>query len=321
MTWRHLLWFSCLVPVFAQVSIVREGDHISVDVDHKPFTALYITGPETTKPYLHPLRSASGVIVTRQYPMETIVGERQNEKHQRGVWFSHGDVNGFDFWDNEASYHRPRLGHIVLDRVVGLKGGKRSGTIDAAFRWLDTSGKPLLGETRTMTFYSEPDLRIIDFDITLQAIENVTFNDTKEGTFGIRVAAWLEEPMPDSPETPKRAGRIVNSDGLEREKNCWGKRANWVDYFGDVNGETLGIALFDHPGNPRHPTYWHVRGYGLLAANIFGKRAFERDPALNGAMTLAPGEKMRFRYRVIVHLGDSKSAKIGDLYHKYELVP
>jgi hypothetical protein len=110
---------------------------------------------------------------------------------------------------------------------------------------------------------------------------------------------------------------MVNSNGQEGEPQCWGKRANWVDVFGEVEGENLGVAIFDHPSNPQHPTYWHVRGYGLLAANIFGVRAFERNPAMNGSRTLAPGETMSFRYRVVVHPGDYKTANVAALWEKY----
>ena len=73
------------LPAFGQVKIARDGDRITVDIQGKPFTALYITGAETTKPYFHPVRAASGTIVTRRYPMETIEGELRNEKHQRGL--------------------------------------------------------------------------------------------------------------------------------------------------------------------------------------------------------------------------------------------
>jgi hypothetical protein len=309
--------FTLAGPVFAQVKLARDGDRIDVSVDGKPFTALYITGAETTKPYLHPIRAASGTIVTRQYPMEMVEGELRNEKHQRGLWFSHGDVNGFDFWDNEASYTTPNRGFIVLDKVIRLKDGARSGSLEASFNWVDPSHKPLIRENRTMVFYSDPAMRIIDVDITLKALETVTFKDTKEGTFGIRLAAGLEGPTKHAPELPKRTGVIVNSNGAEGEPNCWGKRANWVDVSGQVNNEKLGVAVFDNPENPRHPTYWHVRAYGLLAANIFGVSAFEKNPAMNGSMTLQPGQTLRFRYRVVVHPGDSKSAKIAELYDAY----
>src|SRR2546426_6254040 len=70
---------------------------------------------------------------------------------------------------------------------------------------------------------------------------------------------------------------MVNSTGATGEKRIWGKRADWVDYYGNVAGEDVGIAIFDHPENFRHPTYWHARGYGLFAANPFGTREFTRD--------------------------------------------
>jgi hypothetical protein len=306
--------------VSGQVKVARDGDRIVVDVQGKPFTALYITGTETTKPYFHPVRAASGTIVTRRYPMESVEGELRNEKHQRGLWFSHGDVNGLDFWDNEASYTTPNRGFIVLDRVIGLSSGDKTGSIEVRFKWVDPKQKALIEETRKMVFYSDPALRTIDFDITLRAIEKVTFGDSKEGTFGMRLAAGLEAPTRNAPAQPKRTGRMVNSNGQEGEPDCWGKRANWVDMFGEVEGEKLGVAIFDHPANPGHPTYWHVRGYGLFAANIFGVRAFERDPARNGARTLEPGETLHFRYRVVVHAGDYQTAKIAALYDAYALL-
>jgi hypothetical protein len=309
--------FLLCLPALGQVKIARDGDRITVDIRGKPFTALYITGAETTKPYFHPVRAASGTIVTRRYPMENLDGELHNEKHQRGLWFSHGDVNGLDFWDNEASYTTPNRGFIVLDRVIGLSSAAKTGSIEASFKWVDPKQEQLIAETRKMVFHSDPTLRMIDFTIALKAIKKVTFNDSKEGTLGMRLAAGLEAPSKRAPALPKRTGTIVNSDGLEGEANCWGKRANWVDVFGEVEGEKLGVAIFDSPGNPEHPTYWHVRGYGLLAANIFGRRAFERNEALNGSRTLEPGETLTFRYRVVVHPGDPHTANIAALYEKY----
>ncbi len=73
----------------------------------------------------------------------------------------------------------------------------------------------------------------------------------------------------------------------------------------------------DHPGNPRHPTYWHSRAYGLFAANPFGVADFERDKSKNGNMTLESGQSLRFRYRLVIHPGDVKSANVAALYKEY----
>jgi hypothetical protein len=306
----------CALPSLAQVKISQGADRISVDIDGKPFTAFFI-GADTTKPYLHPLRAASGTVVTRFYPMELVEGERKDHIHQRGLWFTHGDVNGWDFWGNDATQQGPKKGRVRLKKVLKLQSGKNSGSLEAAFDWLDPNASALLAETRKMVFHSHPTLRMIDFDITLTALAKVTFGDTKEGTFAIRVAPWLEEPARDAPKSPARTGKMVNAEGRETEKQVWGKRSAWVDYSGETAGEKLGIAILDHPGNPKHPTYWHSRSYGLFAANIFGERDFENDKSRNGSLTLEPGKALRFLYRVIIHPGDRQSAGIAGLYKKY----
>lgn len=305
-----------MLPAVAQVRLDQFPDRIEVTIDGQPFTTFYF-GPETTKPYLHPLRSASGKVVTRYYPMEVREGERRDHPHQRGLWFSHGDVNGYDYWANEVSQKGPNKGKIVLKKVVSARGGRRQGSLEASFDWLDPAGKPILNEQRTIVFHSDPKLRILDFDIRLTALDKVKFGDTKEGTFALRLAPSLEEPARGAPEWPKRTGKMVNAEGLEGERQVWGKRSPWVDYYGEVDGEKLGVAIFDHPANPKHPTFWHARSYGLFAANIFGEHDFMADKTRDGSLSLEPGGSLRFRYRVLIHPGDCQSAGIADLYKKY----
>ena len=107
------------LPLCGQVKITPQGkDKISVEIDGKPFTDFYI-GAETPKPYLHPLRTADGKVVTRGFPMMTdIPGEAHDHPHHRGLWFTHGDVNGYDFWANEDSQKGAGKGkgRVVLER-------------------------------------------------------------------------------------------------------------------------------------------------------------------------------------------------------------
>ncbi|HUS05375.1 MAG TPA: DUF6807 family protein, partial [Bryobacteraceae bacterium] len=114
-----------------------------------------------------------------------------------------------------------------------------------------------------------------------------------------------------------RTGRMVNAEGQEGEKKVWGKRSPWVDYFGKVEDKTVGVTIMDHPSNPRHPTYWHSRAYGLFAANPFGVKDFTGDKTQNGNMVVEVGHPITFRYRVVIHPGDAKSVKIADWYQKY----
>jgi hypothetical protein len=180
--------------------------------------------------------------------------------------------------------------------------------LECTFDWNDANGSTLLVENRTMTFPSSPTLRIVDFDISLTAADKVTFGDTKEGAFAIRLADALAEK--------KGSGKMVSADGKQGMKDIWGKRSNWVDYAGTIDGEQLGVAIFDHPSNPRHPTYWHARDYGLFALNPFGQKAF--DPAQEEShWVLEAGQSLRFRWRVVIHPGDAASAHLADLYKDF----
>jgi hypothetical protein len=221
------------------------------------------------------------------------------------LWFSHGDVNGIDFWANEVSQTKGKQGKVVLKKINSVKSGSKSGSLSATFDWNAPDGKTLLTEDRTMTFYSGPTLRIIDVDVKLTGVVAAKFGDTKEGAFAIRLATALDE---------KHTGKMVNAEGKAGEKLVWGKPSPWVDYDGQLDGATVGIAIFDHPSNPGYPTHWHARSYGLFAANIWGLHDFYNDKKKDGSMTLDPGKSWRFRYRVVIHPGDTAQAGIAAMY-------
>lgn len=297
------------VLAFSQVKITQAPDRIRVEIDGKHFTDFVISA-DATKPYLHPLLTAKGTQITRSFPMDLVEGEKRDHPHHRGLWFAHCDVNGWDFWSNEKSQKGvgKGRGEIHVVKVKDIKSGKKSGTVATTAEWVDGTGKKLIREERLMTFYSDPTLRIIDLDITLNGLEESVFGDNKDGVLAVRLARGLEE---------EKNGKMMNAEGLETEKNAWGKRSDWMDYAGKVGDETVGLAIFDHPANPRHPTYWHSRAYGLFAANIFGVKDFTRDKSQNGAYTLKAGESWRFRYRILIHPGDSKSLDLAKEYAKY----
>jgi len=81
---RITLCLLAALPVVAQVKITRETGKIQVEIDGKPFTDFYV-GAEAPKPYLHPLRSASGKIVTRRWPQEQNTGEATDHPHHQAV--------------------------------------------------------------------------------------------------------------------------------------------------------------------------------------------------------------------------------------------
>ena len=311
-TWRMglacSLVFACAQLAGAQVKLKFSGDHVSVAIAGAPFTDFY-TGAAYPKPFLWPLRSATGLIVTRGFPMRTIQGESHDHPHQRGLFIGYGDINGINFWANETDNPGNNKGRIVIRNIEKLKSGKKSGLVRALFEWHDPGGANIMNEDRTMVFYDETGIRTIDFDITFTPKINLQWADTKEGFFAIRLADSIDED---------HGGKITNAEGAQGEKNVWGKRARWVDYSGRVDGQTVGVTIFPAPSNPRYPPYWHVRAYGLFAANPWGLKDFVKDPqADGGGLKLAAGQSMRLRYRVIIHGSDITPLNLPDLYSRY----
>jgi hypothetical protein len=296
----------CLAACACLSAQVRySADRHAVTIDGKPF-AIFNYGADAGKPFLAPLRSASGKIVTRGFPMENIPGESRDHLHHRGLWFSYDDVNGVKFWENDPSYTKTPLGRIVV-RNTEWKDGAGSGTLAATMDWRDQNGKVLLVETRDMVFRGDAKLRSIDFQITLTAAVDVTFGDTKEGAFAIRLADAFTE---------RKGAKIVDADGRVGMAQVWGKRSNWVDYSAELEGERLGVAIFDHPQSPRHPPYWHARDYGLFSLNPFGRNAFD-DKQEESVWKLPASQKLAFLWRVVIHPGDAQTGHVADLYQEY----
>jgi hypothetical protein len=294
--------------MLAAVEIKQGPKTVDVLIDGQPFTTLHY-GESVMKPYLAPLRAPSGKIVTRRWPVEASEGETKDHPHHTGLWFTHGMVNDFDFWANVKP--GPKFGQVIVDKITTAKGGKKSGEIAFEARWVAPDGKPLFRESRRMVFHDDPTNRIVDLDITLTALDTpVKLGDTKEGFFAIRLADKLAEKG--------GTGTMTNAEGAQKMKNVWGKPSPWVDYSGTLEGEQLGIAIFDHPQNPKHPTTWHARDYGLFAANALGDHDFQNDKTKDGSITVEPGKSLRFRYRVVIHPGDTAAAKIGDLYKAWK---
>lgn len=238
---RNILCLLAALPLLAAsdaVTFVRHAGRIEVTIAGRPFSSLYY-GPEWPQPFLHPLRSASGVAVTRGYPVEKIEGESQDHIWHHGLWYAHGDVNGVDFWRDK--------GPQTTGRIV-IEGEPRTArdTVSARFRLVAPGGKVEGTMQQAFRFRAEGDLRIVDVRITVHAPKDapMKFGDTEEGALGIRFRDEFRED---------RGTVITNSEGLQGTKQVWGKRAAWVDYTTAIGSERLGAVMFDHPANPKFP--------------------------------------------------------------------
>ena len=286
------------------VKLTEHDDKVTVEINGELFTEYRFR--DAQRPYFYPVVGPTGEPVVRHWPMKDGPHEAHDHPHHKSLWYTHGDVNGVDFWTDGD-----RHGRIVHDRFIQVSSGPEVGVLTSQNRWLAPDGEVVCTDTRAQRFYNRPDGRIMDFEVTIHASHGeVTMGDTKEGSMAMRLAPTMRV------EGEVGQGQIHNSEGVTG-KAAWGKRAKWCDYYGPVDGDTVGVAIFDHPDNPRHPTWWHVRTYGLFAANPFGVHNFENKPAGTGDLVIPAGESATFKYRLYFHKGDTDAGDVAEQYRRY----
>lgn len=294
-----------LLPLHGEESAILAKDDpgkgiVTVAAKGQPFTALHYRG--FAKPVVHPLIGPAGVNLLREWPVrDAAEGEEKDHPHHKGIWFTHGAVNGVDFWAEN-----PKAGKITVTGAPKVTNSAGNSTIVTSEEWKASDGKLVCTSSTTITCGLDGGDRYLDYSITIKASEgDVTFGDTKEGTMGLRSHPALNL------KGKVATGHALNSEGV-KDAAIWGKAARWVDYSGTIDGKAVGIACFDHPSNLRHPTTWHARDYGLIAANPFGLSDFEKKPKGSGDHTIKKGESLTLRYRWLFHTGDAAAAKVEE---------
>jgi len=290
---------------------LRGLDELEIRVAGEVFS-VYHCSRDLARPFFHPVQLPGGLAVTRSFPMKDVEGEKRDHPHHRSLWTAYGEVNGTDNW-SEAPGKHARIQHEAFDHVYE---GPVFGGFEASASWTDVTGVPLLKERRRVLVYDIGDgCRLLDYDLTLTPVDReITWGDTKEGgLLSVRVATSMDG---------NQGGRIENSEGGVGEKECWGKPARWCDYSGLVAGQTVGLAVLDHPSNLRSPVHWHVRDYGLMGTNCFGDSTFagEKD-GHRGEYRQAADQTLQFRYRVLIHPGDAQAARVEEAWQAFAKEP
>lgn len=281
----------------------KTANALDVTIGGAAFTTYHYSDHQY-RPYFHPLLGPGGVQITRNFPMiDNLESETNDHVHHRSVWVAHGNVNGSDNWAEQET-----SGFQAHQRFTLVEDGPAVGMVRQQLQWQDEKRKHVLSEARAISFFNTPDnARIMDLGVTFTADQgNIVFGSTKEGGIcSVRVATSMDG---------NKGGRISNSAGGIGEDETWGKPAHWCDYSGPCQGRQVGIAIFDHPMNLRHPTPWHVRNYGLMTANPFGHADFKSSHLTDGSYTLESGQTLAFNYRLFLHDGD---ANLRDRYHDW----
>jgi len=308
-----------------QLEIFINGEHVTN----------YIYNIAYERPFLYPVIGPDGLPVTRDIP------NFGDHPHHKGISLALGDVSGergklgINFW-GLGTIGDPKQGRVIHQRFTRLEKGlvfakiqeeniwKQNDALEETHndmsRWkIKRKGIVLMKERRTITIWNVSPMRIIDIHtVMIPAVDEVILSadvEKKEmakenGPLVIRVADNMRGTI---------EGMIVNSEGGKTEKECWGRKAKWVDYYGPVvpGGPINGIAAMDHPKNIRHPTAWHVRDYGLFAANPFYDKKPEWPDQGPIYLSKAKGDKLDLRYRIYIHRGDEKEGRVEQKWQEW----
>jgi hypothetical protein len=346
-SWYSLCWFQqernimkkavflLIINTFAanlmaeapRVELIRGENKIDVVIAGESFTS-YLYDSDLTKPLLVPVRTPSGIEVSRRHPLTEIEGSSTDHEHHIGIFFAVDLVNGVKFWNNKSL--SPQIMHKEITEVVG---GVGIGKLSAVANWVDEKKQVLLEEKRTMLFIAGEDENeyAIDLSIDLTAkCPRVLFEDIEEGMLAIRlresdprISPQPGKPLPN--ESIAGTGRYFSSNGDVTAKSVWGKRARWVALQGVRKGKIVGGAILNHPASINYPTYWHVRNYGLFSANPLGQGDFQRqqprkyrkNKIMPLRLTLEQGETAHFRFLVIVYEGFRTNQQIEERFKKF----
>lgn len=275
----------------AKINAIRVGSKINVTINGKYFTS-YIFSEDEKYPFFYPVNGpGSGGSVTSmrnaEYP------------HHSSLFFGCDMVNGGNYW--QEGLERGRI--ISVNAEIAREGGDSVIITDECI-WSRPGALSPVRDTRRIIITSpSPDISQIDFEVIMETLMDVHIKKTNHSLFSVRMAADL---------SVKNGGTLINAEGIKSEKETFGIKSAWMDFYGKRGEIIEGLAIMQHPLNPWYPSPWFTRDYGFMSPTpMFWPETGEETFMKKGTL-------LRLRYRVIVHSGDTRQAKIADLFDKYK---
>jgi hypothetical protein len=284
--------FAFGISATAQPKVTAEqvGDKIEFRVNGNLFTS-YILSEFEKYPFFFPINGPSNATVTSM--------RNANYPHHSSLFFGCDKVNGGNYWQEGIE-----RGQIVSLRADILETGGEKAVIENECIWKRPGADAPVKDKRKITVsVPSPGKFQIDFDIVMEMLMDVTIDKTNHSLFSGRM---------DPDLAVINGATMINAEGETGEKNTFGKRSAWMDYYGERMGKTEGMAILQHPSNEWFPAPWFTRDYGFFSPTPMYWPENEKN------IVLKKGEQIKLRYRVLVHSGDHEEAKIAEEFEKYK---
>ena len=261
--------------------------------------AQYVYGDkEILRPFFHAVTTPAGRQVTRNHPPKEGSDPADHATMHPGVWVAFGDLGGEDFWRNKGRVAQRRF--VEQPKSDGARG---SFIVENEYV-AEKAERAICRERCRWTIAADKQGWWFVYDGEFTAIvEGLAFGDQEEMGLGVRLATEL---------TVARGGEIVDAAGRKNEKGIWGRQAAWCDYAGTIDGRRVGVAIVPHRENFRQ-SWFHVRDYGLMVANPFGRNAFTGEE--KNRMEVGRDKPLRLRFAVYVHeAAAGETVDVGSAY-------
>jgi len=280
-------------------SISQQSGKILITAEGKP-VATYVYNDKTIpRPYFKDVHAPGGVKITRNHPPIEGQDLTDHPTYHPGVWLAFGDISGADFWRNQA-----QVRHAEFVKAPWTKDNEAGFTVLNVY---EANGEVVCKEECAYQIVADGDAYYLLHESRFFNDTGFVFGDQEEMGLGIRVRTKMTVDAGDA--------YAVNSHGQRNEDGAWGKQADWAAYAGPVDDAYLGALIAGHPDNFRQ-SWYHIRDYGLIIANLFGRAAYtDGDPS---AVHVEPGNNLTLRYGIAVVKKDSRAAlNLNALYQRY----
>ena len=297
MNYKSSFSFLCLLtfflPVYGQlkVSAVKHNEKIDILINKNLFTS-YLFSEEEKYPFFFPVNgpSTSGVTSMRN----------ANYPHHSSLFFGCDKVNGGNFWQEGLE-----RGQIISLRADLVPSGDNKVVIENECIWRRPGANAPIKDFRKITISAPSnELYVIDFDITMEMLENVVIEKTNHSLFSGRM---------DPDLAVINGGIMVNAEGAQTEKGTFGLPSPWIDCSGKRGDKMEGMAILQHPSNPGYPAPWFTRDYGFFSPTPM---YWPKDEKLGSVYS--KGDKLTLRYRVIIHSGNHETSNIARHFEAYK---
>lgn len=287
-----LLLLVCGQKLFAQTKIVAQKFNSKIDVliNNNLFTS-YILSQDEKYPFFFPVNGPSNASVTSM--------RNANYPHHSSLFFGCDKVNGGNYWQEGLE-----RGQIVSIRADVIESGNDKVIIENECIWRRPNANAPIKDTRKITITApSKEIYQIDFDVTLEMLMDVIIEKTNHSLFSGRMDADL---------AVINGGTMINSNGEKGEKDTFGKKAAWIDFYGKRGDKQEGMAIMQHPSNEWYPAPWFTRDYGFFSPTPMYWPQNDKETSLK------KGQTIKLKYRVLVHAGDTSTAKIAEQFEKYK---